>query len=119
MAPGFYNKLVEKTPGDYYVISDTAFSRKAKRLQNRIKAPIKKGDRLPTNAVELARLNNFNNQLVSARQAAEWGMRAFQGSWSRLKMPMQADDHQGRRRLLQVRNIQAISSIERRLCSAN
>jgi hypothetical protein len=34
-----------------------------------------------------------NEQLVSARQAAEWGMWAIQGSFSCLKLPMPTLDH--------------------------
>lgn len=49
---------------------------------------------------EYHQLLAFNTQLVSSRQPAEWGMRALQGSFARLKMPLPADDHLHRRILL-------------------
>jgi hypothetical protein len=42
----------------------------------------------------------FYEQLVSARQAAEWGMQCLQGAFGRLKVPMPADDPQFRQLLL-------------------
>lgn len=40
--------------------------------------------------------------LVSSRQAAEWGMRALQGAFGRLRLPLDPNDHDGRTRLLRV-----------------
>jgi hypothetical protein len=42
----------------------------------------------------------FYEQIVSARQAADWGMHCLQGSFGRLKMPMPADDAQFRQLLI-------------------
>ncbi|KAI7944930.1 hypothetical protein MJO28_010625 [Puccinia striiformis f. sp. tritici] len=84
------------------VISDTAFPRVTKRLDYRIVAPSKRGDQLPTDPVEFARLKLFNDQLVSARQAAEWGMRSIQGSFSRLKLPLPAADHKYRAEVIEL-----------------
>ena len=44
----------------------------------------------------------MNEQLVSARQAAEWGMRAMQGSFARLKLPLPATDHQFRAEVIEL-----------------
>ncbi|OAV98410.1 hypothetical protein PTTG_09758 [Puccinia triticina 1-1 BBBD Race 1] len=74
IAEPLYDQLLERTPPGYRIISDTAFPRKSERLQSRILAPAKRGDRLPTDSLEFARLKLLNEQLVSARQAAEWGM---------------------------------------------
>jgi hypothetical protein len=57
-------------------------------------APMKRGNCLPACPVEFAWLKVLNKQLVSARQAAEWGMRAIQGSFSRLKLPLPATNHE-------------------------
>ncbi|KAA1069755.1 hypothetical protein PGT21_032773 [Puccinia graminis f. sp. tritici] len=94
IAEPLYKQLLSHTPPDYQVISDTAFPRKSVRLQKRILAPIKQGDRLPTDSQEFARLQLLNKQLVSARQAAEWGMRLIQGSFARLKLPLPASNHE-------------------------
>jgi hypothetical protein len=44
----------------------------------------------------------FNAQLTSYRQFAEWGMRAFQGSFGRLRVRLDIGDNHGRARLLEV-----------------
>ncbi|KAL7748219.1 hypothetical protein RI367_006405 [Sorochytrium milnesiophthora] len=44
----------------------------------------------------------FQKQLVSQRQAAEWGMRALQGSFGRLKLPLQSTNDHNRLTLLEV-----------------
>ncbi|KAA1080596.1 hypothetical protein PGT21_014072 [Puccinia graminis f. sp. tritici] len=102
IAEPLYDQLLHHTPPGYRVISDTAFPRKSARLQSRILAPVKRGDRLPTDALDFARLQLLNEQLVSARQAAEWGMRSIQGSFARLKLPLPASDHAYRLKVLQV-----------------
>jgi len=63
---------------------------------------MKKGDRLPQSPGSYARLKVFNQQLVLARQAAEWGMRSLQGSFARLKLPLLANDHQYRGEILEL-----------------
>jgi hypothetical protein len=40
--------------------------------------------------------------LVSARQAAEWGMRCLQGSFGRLKLPLPAEDNKYRYMVLEI-----------------
>ncbi|KNE90844.1 hypothetical protein PSTG_15712 [Puccinia striiformis f. sp. tritici PST-78] len=102
IAEPLYNKLLYNTPEGYRVISDTAFPRKTDRLRSRILAPVKRGDRLPQTPRSFARLKLLNNQLVSARQAAKWGMHSLQGSFARIKLPLPANDHPYRFRLLKV-----------------
>ena len=55
---------------------------------------MKRGDRVPDSPRAFARQKILNEQLVSACQAAEWGMRAIQGSFARLKLPLPATNHQ-------------------------
>ncbi|KNE88809.1 hypothetical protein PSTG_17752 [Puccinia striiformis f. sp. tritici PST-78] len=92
----------EPHPPGYRIISDTAFPRKSESLQSRVLAPVKRGDRLPETPRTFSRMKFLNEQLVSARQAAEWGMRALQGSFARLKLPMPAADHEQRLCILQT-----------------
>lgn len=49
-----------------------------------------------------ARLARDQMALISTRQAAEWGMRALQGAFGRLKIPMDCNDAEGRGRLIRV-----------------
>ncbi|OAV91607.1 hypothetical protein PTTG_04241 [Puccinia triticina 1-1 BBBD Race 1] len=102
IAEKLYVTLLEDTPPGYCIISDTAFPRKTPRLEQRILAPIKTGDKVPADPLAAARLLRLNHQLVSARQAAEWGMRSIQGSFARLKLPLPASDAKTRRGLLEI-----------------
>jgi hypothetical protein len=63
---------------------------------------MKRGDCLPECPIEFARLKVLKEQLVLARQAAEWGMRAIQGSFSRLKLPLPASDHEFQAEVLEL-----------------
>ncbi|KAE9096748.1 hypothetical protein PF005_g7777 [Phytophthora fragariae] len=106
MARGLYDKLVNRTPEGYYAFADTTFPRNRADIEGRIKTPLKSTSKLPGQLQtqgrirEYRELMNFNTQLVSARQAAEWGMRAFQGSFGRLKLPLPANDHAHRHKVL-------------------
>ncbi|EFP76083.2 uncharacterized protein PGTG_02524 [Puccinia graminis f. sp. tritici CRL 75-36-700-3] len=102
IAEPLYQKLLNNTPLGYRVISDTAFPRKGARLQGRILAPTKRGEKMPSSDSEFAHKKVLNEQLVCARQAAEWGMHSIQGSFARIKLPLPADDHQFRTDVLQV-----------------
>ncbi|OAV97037.1 hypothetical protein PTTG_06430 [Puccinia triticina 1-1 BBBD Race 1] len=97
-----YDELLRNTPTGFQILSDTAFPRKSERLQSRILAPAKRGDCLPSTPRSYTRLKLLNKQVVSARQAAEWGMNSLQGSFARLKLPLPASDHWFRADVLQV-----------------
>ena len=97
-----FAKLLHHTPERYCVIGDTAFPT-SKDLVGRIITPPKSNSNCyPGDAAACHRFIKFNEQLVSARQAAEWGMRCLQGSFGRLKLPMPAQDAEYRYRLLEV-----------------
>ncbi|ODQ73348.1 hypothetical protein LIPSTDRAFT_71750, partial [Lipomyces starkeyi NRRL Y-11557] len=86
----------------YWLIADSAFPA-TNGLQNKIKTPLKSNFRAwPDEPYERATLFRTNRQLVSARQAAEWGMRALQGSFGRLKVPLPANDNQYRRTIIET-----------------
>jgi hypothetical protein len=82
IAAPLYEELLNNTPEGYRILCDTAFPQKTESLQNRILAPVKRGDRLPETPRSFSRLKLLNDQVVSARQAAEWGMHSIQGSFS-------------------------------------
>ncbi|KAI5812237.1 hypothetical protein BZA77DRAFT_297111 [Pyronema omphalodes] len=70
-----FSKLLHQTPLDYWIIGDTAFPTSAE-IKGRIQTPPKSSFKdYPTDPVELSHFLRFCEQLVSARQAAEWGMR--------------------------------------------
>jgi hypothetical protein len=88
VARPIYEKLRERTPDGYYLVTDTAFPRGTNQIEGRIRAPMKDGTQLPVNDAECGQLLQYDRQLLSYRQTAEWGMRAMQGSFGRLRVPL-------------------------------
>ena len=105
VARDLYHALLTKTENPFYVIGDTAFPTN-KALEGKIRTPPKSNfNSWPNDMVQCYDMIKFFEQLVSARQAAEWGMRCLQGSFGRLRMPMPAGaglDSVYRYRLLEV-----------------
>ncbi len=102
IAQRIFDKLRTETPDGYYIVADTAFPRGARSIDGKIKAPLKQGQRLPRDPEERAELERFNRQLLSCRQAAEWGMRTLQGSFGRLQLPLNIGDDKARAELLEI-----------------
>ncbi|KDR67832.1 hypothetical protein GALMADRAFT_79452 [Galerina marginata CBS 339.88] len=102
IARPIFERLRCQTPDGYYLVTDTAFPRGTDQIQGKIKAPLKSGARLPSDGRERDALMNFNNQLLSFRQAAEWGMRAMQGSFGRLRVPLEITHSSQRGDLLET-----------------
>ncbi|KDR69192.1 hypothetical protein GALMADRAFT_230725 [Galerina marginata CBS 339.88] len=102
VARKIYEKLEHETPEGYYLVTDTAFPRGTDRIHGRIKAPIKSGAALPRDRRERDEFMQFNNQLLSYRQTAEWGNRGLQGSFGRLRMPLPIDNVDARGDLLEI-----------------
>ncbi|KAF7763994.1 hypothetical protein Agabi119p4_8538 [Agaricus bisporus var. burnettii] len=88
VAQPIYLKLQHRTPEGYYLVTDTAFPRGSNQIAGRIQAPLKQGSKLPEDEHARNRLLEFNRQLLSYRQTAEWGMRSLQGSFGRLRVPL-------------------------------
>ena len=70
--------------GNYKICVDQGFKRSGKLL-NKFVGPISKKVRRNLSPVLRRALIRLHNIYVSLRQASEWGMRALQGSFSRLK----------------------------------
>jgi hypothetical protein len=100
--PIFPDGLLTNTPEGYYLIANTAFPRGAEQVSMHIRAPIKSRDRLPDNPEERLNLDAVNRQILSCRQAAEWGMRALQGSFGRLQLPLPAENQGQRADLIEI-----------------
>ncbi|KAF8584782.1 hypothetical protein K439DRAFT_1646845 [Ramaria rubella] len=88
-----YQQLCDDTDDGYYLVADTAFPRGT---------PVKSGQRLPSDPDEREELLCFNHELLSYRQTAEWGMHALQGSFGRLHLPLDANNHDARERTLEI-----------------
>ena len=103
IAEPLYQKLLDErlTPPGYAIVTDTAFPRTSPEIKKRILAPLKTGDRLPADPREAALRKKDSDEITSARQAAEWGMRSLQGSFGRLKVPLPAEDFTFRRILIE------------------
>ena len=102
VARPIYQQLLEKTPDDYYLVADSAFPRGTIAVAGKIQAPIKGGAVVPADATAREELLAFNRQLLSYRQSAEWGMRTLQGSFGRLRVPLDVHDESGRCDLLET-----------------
>ena len=89
-----YERLLHNTPEGSYLVADTAFPCGTSRVSGKIKAPLKQGDHLSSNLLLRTEQLAFDRQLLSYRQTAEWGMRALQGAFGRLRVPLDVDaDH--------------------------
>jgi hypothetical protein len=97
-----YQQLEDETPGDYYLVADSAFPRAPNAIKDRIRRPLKSGERLPSDPTEETSTLAFNRALLSYRQTAEWGMRALQGAFARLRVPLDVNDSRRRLRLLEL-----------------
>ena len=97
-----YEKLQTRTPDGFYLVADTAFPRGTAQIEGKIRAPIKTGARLRGTEAEIEEQIAFDRQLLSYRQTAEWGMRCLQGSFGRLRIPLDIGDDAGRAHLLEI-----------------
>lgn len=102
VAQPIYDKLEHHTPDGYYLVADTAFPRGNDRIGGRIKVPLKSGDRLATADDARKHELQFSKELLSYRQTAEWGMRTIQGSFGRLRVPLEIENLQRRADLLET-----------------
>ncbi|KZT60965.1 hypothetical protein CALCODRAFT_428579 [Calocera cornea HHB12733] len=96
VASKVYEQLEIKTPEGFYLAADTAFPHNRRTLKSKIRTPLKSGARATQQELQ------FTDQLVSYRQSAEWGMRAIQGSFGRLRLPLDANDASARHLLLET-----------------
>lgn len=84
------------------MVTDTAFPRGTDQISGRIRAPMKDGTVLPNDPEHRDLLMQFDRQLLSFRQTAEWGMRTLQGSFGRLRVPLPINYHHIRGDILEV-----------------
>lgn len=89
VARSIYEKLRTQTPEGYYLVTNTAFPRGTDQIKGRIRSPMKDGTRLPRDPIARAHALAVDRQLLSYRQTAEWGNRGLQGSFGRLRVPLE------------------------------
>lgn len=105
VARPIYEKLNNSTPADFFLVCDTAFPRGMTAHSTHLRAPLKSGDHVPSrddNPALHQQVMSFNRQLLSFRQTAEWGMRQLQGSFGRLRLPLDINQPERRLRLLEM-----------------
>ena len=91
-------------PNGFYLVADTVFPRGNAELRNGgfIHAPMKAGETFHMTEEGMQAAVQFNNQLLSCRQAAEWGMQTIQGSFGRLRMPLPVNNVKARANLIET-----------------
>ncbi|KAF9058001.1 hypothetical protein BJ165DRAFT_1398167 [Panaeolus papilionaceus] len=91
---------------------DSGFPKGSADVAGRIIAPLKSGDRVTGTRLDQELALDFNRNLVSFRQTAEWGMRTIQGAFGRLRIPLEINAPSKRLRLLKtclhLTNIRAV-----------
>lgn len=102
MARDIYGQLINDTPAGFFLIADTAFPKLGQGVNQKIKTPLKAGARIRGTRQARQQKIEYSNAITSARQAVEWGMRALQGCFARLRLPLDVNDPAGRMRLLET-----------------
>ncbi|QRV98736.1 DDE superfamily endonuclease [Ceratobasidium sp. AG-Ba] len=98
-----YRLLLENTPEGFFVIADSAFKSRDEELSKKIHTPLKANSIFENLTDEqVAAEWAYSADITSARQAVEWGMRAIQGCFARLRVPLDANDKLARRHLIEV-----------------
>jgi hypothetical protein len=72
------------------------------QIQGKIRAPIKTGQRFQGTRDEIENRVAFDRELLSYRQTAEWGMRGLQGSFGRLRIPLEVGRQEEHGDLLEI-----------------
>jgi hypothetical protein len=65
-------------------------------------SPLKSQNRIEGTEAEIEEALRYNRELLSYRQTAEWGNRSLQGSFGRLRIPLDANNADARGDLLEV-----------------
>ena len=102
VAHPIFEKLRTRTPNGYYLVADTAFLRGTAHIAGRIRAPLKAGQRLHGSQEEIQEKMVYDRELLSFRQTAEWGNQHLQGTFGRLRVPLEINNAECRGDLLEL-----------------
>jgi hypothetical protein len=94
--------LEEQTPDGYYLVADTAFLKGTQDIASRIVSPLKSNNRISGTEDEIAEALQYNCELLSYHQTAEWGNRALQGAFGWLRIPLEVNTMDRRGDLLET-----------------
>lgn len=101
VAEGIYQKLEHDTPEGYCIVADSAFPTGNDRIAGKILSPLKSGEKLPIDSARRKSILQLSRSILSYRQTAEWGMRDLQGSFGRLRIPLEVEDVEKRADLIE------------------
>lgn len=101
VAEGIYEKLEHETPDGYSLVADTAFPTGHDRIAGKIQVPLKVHEDLPDDSYQRKYMVQLSRSILSYRQTAEWGMRDLQGSFGRLRVPLEIEDMEKRADLIE------------------
>jgi hypothetical protein len=94
--------ICTQTPAGYYLVANTAFPQGTNQIEGCIQGPIKIGQRIMGNPDEVEEKLAFNQELLSYHQTAEWGMRALQGLFGRLHVPLEINHMEQRANIIET-----------------
>jgi hypothetical protein len=97
-----YAKLRDNTPDGYYLVSDTAFPKGTQDINGHIISPLKSRNWITGTESEIEEALAYNCELLSYRQTAEWGNRSLQGSFGRLRIPLEIGNADRRGNLMEI-----------------
>lgn len=95
-----HSQFIHDTPDDHFLIADSAFPRTSVALKSKIRTQFKRN--LPQDPGQWVAAITYGSTLVLAQQATEWDMRAIQGSFGRLRVPLNVNDPEGWMSLLEL-----------------
>ena len=102
MASRIYNQLELETPPGFRIVADSAFPTGGNRLAGKILVALRHGQVLPLDDDERKDVLSHSRAILSYRQTAEWGMREIQGSFGRLRLPLDINNQELRLHLLET-----------------
>jgi hypothetical protein len=102
LASHIYTQLQLSTPPNYYIVADTTFPCRLTSIDRHIRAPLKHGQVLCGSAAKIEEHMVFNCELLSYHQTAEWGMRAIQGAFGRLCIPLNISNKEAHSDLIEI-----------------
>jgi hypothetical protein len=102
VAHPIFHQLLMKVPNGYFLVADTGFPCGTASIAGKIQAPVKEGEYIPEDPYEQEEFLWWNRQLLSYRQSAEWGNCMLQGSFGRLRVPLDINAECDRQELLEL-----------------
>ena len=100
-ARGLFHKLKSKTPAPFRILGDSAFSTTEREIKEKLLTPLRENEISIHPRIKAAQVR-LHQVVVRERQAAEWGMRALQGTFARLTLLMSNVPKRRRELLLAV-----------------